>query len=66
MTPTGERGRMDEDEIKVVVEEDTGGRKEKGRAGPPLLPASQPALSPKLHHLLNRADNSSAGTERRR
>ncbi|KAK9514136.1 hypothetical protein VZT92_027625 [Zoarces viviparus] len=66
MTQPGERGRMhagEDEKAKTVVEEEEeeeeeeGGRGEKGRAGPPLLPASQPALSAKLHRLLDGAES---------
>lgn len=42
---TGEKGRTHMGEDKIVEEEEESG--EKARAGRPLLPASQPALSPK-------------------
>lgn len=54
MTQRGEGGRtaVDEDEIRVAVEEEeVGAGEEKGRAGPPLRPASPPALSLKPHQL---------------
>lgn len=58
--PRGERGRTaaDEDGIRVAVEEEeeaeveeAGAEEEKGRAGPPLHPASPPALSFKPRQL---------------
>lgn len=50
-----EEAVVEEEEEAVVVEEE-GGRGEKARAGPPLFPPSQPALSPKPHRLLEGAD----------
>lgn len=48
MTQTREKGRMHVGEDKTAEEEEEEEESgEKARAGRPLLPASQPALSPK-------------------
>lgn len=50
----------EDEKAKMVLEgeeeEEEVGSGEKARAGRPLLPASQPALSPKLERLLDEAE----------
>lgn len=51
--------KLEEEEAEAAEAEEAtaeGGREEKARAGPPLFPASQPALSPKPCCLLDGAE----------